>query len=119
MKLIFFNINTIFNVKNITKAVDDVILDPPAAPVINRTFPESLLTIIAGLIEDIGRFPGLMKLLGDGGKLKSLVMFGDEKSSISNMNKSYVQSFNKLDHLLCAKNIFAHKIVLVPGTENI
>ena len=84
--------------KYVTRAVDEVIFDPPAAPVISRTFPESLSTIIAGLIEDRGRFPGLMKLLGEGGKLKSLVMFGDEKSSILNISKSYGQCSNKLDH---------------------
>ena len=36
-------------------------------------------------MEDRGRFPGFMKLFGDGGKLKSLVMFGEEKSSISSL----------------------------------
>ena len=38
-----------------------VILDPPAAPVTNLTFPVDLLTIIAGLIDDLGRFPGFTK----------------------------------------------------------
>ena len=79
--------DNLLTAKAITRAVDEVILDPPAAPVISRTFPESLSTIIAGLIEDIGRFPGLMKLLGEGGKLKSLVMFGEEKSSIYKNNE--------------------------------
>jgi hypothetical protein len=69
----------------ITNEVEVVIFDPPAAPVTIRTFPEALSTTMAGLMEDKGRFPGLMKLLGDGGRLKSLVMLGDEKSSISSL----------------------------------
>ena len=32
-----------------------------------------------------GSSPGLMKLFGDGGRLNSLVMLGDEKSSISSL----------------------------------
>ena len=31
------------------------------------------------------KIPGLMKLFGDGGRLNSLVMLGDEKSSISSL----------------------------------
>ena len=34
-------------------------------------------------MEDSGLLPGLMKLVGEGGSLKKLVMFGEEKSSIS------------------------------------
>ena len=51
----------------------------------SRTFPVNLSTIITGLIEESGLLPGLIKLFGEGGRLKSLVMFGDEKSSISSL----------------------------------
>ncbi len=52
---------------------------------------------MAGLMEDKGRFPGLMKLLGDGGRLKSLVMLGDEKSSISSLKMIPVEGDMILD----------------------
>ena len=51
---------------NLTNAVPVVILVPPDAPATNTTSPVVLLVKIIGLIEDMGRFPGLMKLLGDG-----------------------------------------------------
>jgi hypothetical protein len=37
-------------------------------------------------MEDNGRFPGLMKLDGEGGMPKAFVMLGEEKSSISSLN---------------------------------
>ena len=58
--------------------------DPPAAPTTNLTssFPS---TNMAGHIDDRGRFPGLMKLALDGGMPNALVIFGEEKSSISSL----------------------------------
>jgi hypothetical protein len=86
--------------------VEVVIFEPPAAPVTNRTFPVDLSTIITGLIEESGRFPGLMKLFGDGGKLKSLVMFGDEKSSISSLKMIPVDGDIIREPKLKKQNIF-------------
>jgi len=43
-----------------------VIFDPPAAPA-PRTKSPSLLVIIVGHIDDIGRLPGAMKLAGEDG----------------------------------------------------
>lgn len=64
----------------------DVILEPPAAPTTSFTlFVLSART--AGHMEDIGRFPGLMKLAGEGGMPNALVILGEEKSSISSLNK--------------------------------
>lgn len=64
----------------------DVILEPPAAPTTSLTlFVLSAKT--AGHMEDIGRFPGLMKLAGEGGMPNALVILGEEKSSISSLNK--------------------------------
>lgn len=37
-------------------------------------------------MDDNGRFPGLMKLDGEGGIPKAFVMLGEEKSSISSLN---------------------------------
>lgn len=63
-----------------------VILEPPAAPTTSLTlFVLSART--AGHMEDIGRFPGLMKLAGEGGMPNALVILGEEKSSISSLNK--------------------------------
>lgn len=42
--------------------------------------------MIVGDIELNGRFPGLMKLTGDGGMPKALVILGELKSSISSLN---------------------------------
>lgn len=39
--------------------------------------------MIDGHMEDNGRFPGTIKLAGEGGMLKPLVRLGEEKSSIS------------------------------------
>ena len=38
---------------------------------------------MVGQVEESGRFPGRMKLMEEGGTPKELVMFGEEKSSIS------------------------------------
>ena len=59
-----------------------MILVPPAEPTANRTLPSESVNM-AGLMEERGRFPGLMKLFGEGGTPKKFVMFGGEKSSIS------------------------------------
>ena len=40
---------------------------PPDAPITILTFPSVSLIKTEGHIEDIGRFPGLMKLAGDAG----------------------------------------------------
>ena len=57
-----------FEVKvlQLTVAVPLIILDPPAAPATILTSPFSSVTMV-GDIEDIGRFPGQMKLAGEGG----------------------------------------------------
>ena len=68
----------------ITKAVAVVILVPPAAPITSLTLP-SFPTIMEGHMEDNGRFPPLIKLFGDGGTPKKLVILGAEKSSISSL----------------------------------
>ena len=59
-----------------------MIFEPPAAPVISLALLFSSSTIV-GLMDDRGRFPGLMKLGAEGGRPNSLVTAGDEKSSIS------------------------------------
>lgn len=51
---------------SITRATEVVIRVPPAAPTTIRTSPDGV-TMIVGLIEDIGRLPGAIKLAGDGG----------------------------------------------------
>lgn len=56
---------------------------PPAAPITERTLPVSESTTMVGVMEDKGRLPGRMKLAGLGGTPKKLVVFGEEKSSIS------------------------------------
>jgi hypothetical protein len=58
---------------------------PPAAPIASFTFP-ALTTNIAGLMGERGLFLGLAKLFGDGGSPKSLMISGNEKSSISSLN---------------------------------
>ena len=55
---------------------------PPDAPASSVTSPSSLSNTL-GLIDDIGRFPGSMKLLGEAGTPKELTAPGVEKSSIS------------------------------------
>jgi hypothetical protein len=47
-----------------------VILVPPAAPITERTRPVIELTMMVGVMEDIGRLPGLMKFAGLGGTPK-------------------------------------------------
>jgi len=56
---------------------------PPDPPATSLAFPLLLSITITGDIEDNGRFPGLMKLFGEGGTSKSFVILGEEKSSIS------------------------------------
>lgn len=59
-----------------------MILLPPAAPIAKITSPFSFV-IKEGHIDDRGLFPGFMKFIGDGGRPKLFVIFGEEKSSIS------------------------------------
>ncbi len=47
-----------------------VILVPPAAPITERTLPVSELTMMVGVMDDKGRLPGTMKLVGLGGTPK-------------------------------------------------
>jgi hypothetical protein len=47
-----------------------VILVPPAAPMTERTRPVLELTMMVGVMEDMGRLPGRMKLAGLGGTPK-------------------------------------------------
>ena len=60
-------------------------------------------------MEDRGRFPGFMKLFVDGGKLKSLVMLGEEKSSISSLKITPVDGDMirepKLKKMLCRPQV--------------
>ncbi len=63
-----------------------MIRGPPDAPITILTVP-SLFTAIIGVIEDMGRFPGLIKLLREAGKPKWFVLLGLEKSSISQLNR--------------------------------
>ena len=62
---------------------DVVIFVPPAAPMTMRTLLLSERAKMVGVMEDKGLLPGWMKLAVLGGTPKALVMFGDEKSSIS------------------------------------
>ena len=65
-----------------TSEIAVVIFVPPEAPTTSRGTPlES--TNIDGLMEDIGRFPGAIKLLLDGSTPKKFFSPGVEKSSIS------------------------------------
>lgn len=66
---------------NLTNATDVVIREPPAPPIAITTSFFSF-NMIVGVIEESGRFPGSMKLAGDGGKPKMFVLSGLEKSSI-------------------------------------
>ena len=66
----------------LTCATDVVMMVPPAAPIVIKTFP-FLSSTIAGTAEDCGLLPGLMKLTGDGGSPNSFVTCGALKSSIS------------------------------------
>jgi hypothetical protein len=52
---------------------------PPEAPTTRFTIPSELTTIL-GHMEDRGRFPGFIKLAGDAGTPKALIVFGVEKS---------------------------------------
>ena len=64
-------------VKNLTKAVWDVIFVPPDAPETIATFPFSEFTTIVGQVDDIGLLPGRIKLCGLGGTPKELVTLGE------------------------------------------
>ncbi len=59
-----------------------VILVPPEAPTARRGTPFPSTNMV-GVIEDMGRFPGSIKLLGDGATPKKFFFPGVEKSSIS------------------------------------
>ena len=72
---------TLENAKH-TVAVPLMILDPPEAPATILTSPLSSVTIV-GDIEDMGRLNGRIKLAGEGGYPKALILPGVEKSSIS------------------------------------
>lgn len=67
-----------------------MILVPPAAPITERTCP--LDTTIVGVIDERGRFFGLMKLAGLGGRPKKFTILGEEKSSISSLRIMPVSS---------------------------
>jgi hypothetical protein len=64
-----FESTAIGDMRLLTKAVAEVIRDPPDAPPRNATLPCRLRTIV-GHVDDMGILPGAMKLLGDGGKPK-------------------------------------------------
>jgi hypothetical protein len=59
-----------------------MILEPPAAPVLRNRSPEGYSTM-TGVMEESGRLPGRMKLLGQGTKPNALETPGMEKSFIS------------------------------------
>ena len=63
----------------ITSTMADIIFEPPAALIAMRTLYFWSAKII-GDIEDMGRFCGDTKFVGDGGNLKIFVWPGDEKS---------------------------------------
>lgn len=67
--------------KIFTYAIDDVIFEPPAAPINRSTLPCSSKSIV-GHIEDSGIFLGVIKFAGDGGKPYAFERPGTEKSSI-------------------------------------
>ena len=89
----------------ITCATPVVIREPPDAPTTNLMVP-SLLIAITGAMEDMGRFPGRMKLLGDGGRPKKFVALGCEKSSISLLNMIPVRLPRTLEPKLDKYNKF-------------
>ena len=64
-----------------TWATADIILEPPDAPIINRTL-FALSTTIMGTMDERGLFPGSMKFASAGTKPKPLATPGVEKSSI-------------------------------------
>ena len=66
----------------LTYTTDEVILIPPAPPIISWTSP-FLSTIITGHIDDSGILPGAIKLAGDAGTPYEFTFPGVEKSSIS------------------------------------
>lgn len=68
--------------RSLTNEIAVVIRVPPDAPTAKRGTP-LLSTNIEGVIEDIGRFPALIKLLFDGSTPKLFLLPGVEKSSIS------------------------------------
>ncbi len=63
--------------------MDVMICVPPEAPMTNRRLSFLAWVMMSGAIDDRGRLPGWMKLAGDAGKPKKLVVPGVEKSSIS------------------------------------
>jgi len=71
--------------RSLTNETVVVIREPPAPPPTNTTLPAASRTIV-GHMDDMGIFPGSMKLLADGGKPKALTSPGVEKSSISSLN---------------------------------
>lgn len=73
-----------------------MIREPPAAPITSLASPVGI-TMTAGHIEDSGRLPGTIKFAGDGGMPKMLVIFGEEKSSISSLKMIPVSSPRRLE----------------------
>jgi hypothetical protein len=63
--------------------VDVIICEPPAAPIAKYRVLFSVKSMIIGVIEDNGRFPGTMKFAGEGRYPNALVSPGVEKSFIS------------------------------------
>ena len=68
--------------KSLTRETAVVINGPPEAPATSLTRPLPSVKI-TGLIEDWGLFPGLIKLLMEGGMSSGLSWPGVEKSPIS------------------------------------
>ena len=81
-----------------------MIFDPPEAPATILTFP-FLSVIILGDIDDSGRFPGRMKLAGEGGYPKKLFLPGVEKSSISLFMMIPVDSETNIEPKLKMKSV--------------
>ena len=67
-----------------------MILGPPEAPKTNLTLLFLSVTII-GVIEDWGRFNGVMKLTSEAAIPYEFVVFGVEKSSISSFKTIWVE----------------------------
>lgn len=75
---------TMYTATTSTRAVMVVIFVPPDAPLMKRTPPCWSRTMV-GDMDDIGIFPGNIKLEGEAGTPKLLTVPGVEKSSISSL----------------------------------
>ncbi len=99
--------------KQLTNAIIVVILVPPDAPFIKNGSP-LLLTNIAGVMDDMGILPGTMKLDGEAGTPKALVVLGVEKSSISSLKIIPVLLPLTLD-----PKLWIYKIVMITARLNV